>query len=84
MQALASRVRVNGIGPGPTVASARQALEDCARQQALLPLGRGPSPEEIAAAVRFLIEARTVTGQMIGLDGGQPLARQTPDTGIRE
>ena len=83
-QALAPKVRVNGIGPGPTFASARQAPEDFARQQAALPLGRGPSPEEIAAAVRFLIEARTVTGQMIALDGGQHLAWQTPDAGIRE
>ena len=83
-QALAPRVRVNGIGPGPTFASARQAPEDFARQQAALPLGRGPSPEEIATAVRFLIEARTVTGQMIALDGGQHLAWQTPDAGIRE
>ena len=71
--ALAPRVRVNGIGPGPALPSARQSDEQFARQCASLPLGRGTSPEEICAAIEFLLAAGSVTGQMIALDGGQHL-----------
>jgi NAD(P)-dependent dehydrogenase (short-subunit alcohol dehydrogenase family) len=38
-----------------------------------MPLGRGTSPEEIAAGVRFILAAPAMTGQMIALDGGQHL-----------
>jgi len=72
--ALAPRIRVNGIGPGPALPSARQTDAEFARQCTSLPLGRGTSPEEICAAVRFLLAAPSVTGQMIALDGGQHLA----------
>ena len=84
-QALAPRVRVNAVGPGPTLMSARQDPEAFARQTAALPLGTGPTPEDIAEAVLMLAEARTVTGQMIAPDGGQHLAWQTPDVvGVSE
>ena len=84
-QALAPRIRVNAVGPGPTVKNARQTPEEFARQVAALPLGTGPTPEEIAGAVAMLAAARTVTGQMIALDGGQHLAWETPDvTGVGE
>jgi NAD(P)-dependent dehydrogenase (short-subunit alcohol dehydrogenase family) len=76
--ALAPRVRVNAVGPGPTLKSARQSDRDFARQWASTPLERGTTPDEIAAAVRFLIEAPSVTGQMIALDGGQHLGWMTP------
>jgi NAD(P)-dependent dehydrogenase (short-subunit alcohol dehydrogenase family) len=78
-QALAPRIRVNAVGPGPTLASSRQRRDDFARQGASVPLGQGPNPEEIAEAVLFLATARSVTGQMIAVDGGQHLAWQTPD-----
>jgi NAD(P)-dependent dehydrogenase (short-subunit alcohol dehydrogenase family) len=78
-QALAPRIRVNAVGPGPTLASRRQQPDAFARQGASVPLGHGPSPEEIAEAVLFLTGARSVTGQMIAVDGGQHLAWQTPD-----
>jgi len=78
-QALAPLVRVNAIGPGPTLASKRQSAEGFARQQAAVLLGRGPELEEICAAARFILKARAMTGQMIALDGGQHLAWQTPD-----
>ena len=78
-QALAPRIRVNAVGPGPTLASSRQRQDDFARQGASVPLGQGPNPEEIAEAVLFLATARSVTGQMIAVDGGQHLAWQTPD-----
>jgi NAD(P)-dependent dehydrogenase (short-subunit alcohol dehydrogenase family) len=71
--ALAPRIRVNGIGPGPALPSARQSDAQFRRQQALMPLGRGTTPEEIAEAVRFIVAAPAMTGQMIALDGGQHL-----------
>jgi NAD(P)-dependent dehydrogenase (short-subunit alcohol dehydrogenase family) len=71
--ALAPRIRVNGIGPGPTLPSPRQSDAQFRRQAGELPLQRGTSPEEIAAAVRFLLAAPAMTGQMIALDGGQHL-----------
>ena len=71
--ALAPRIRVNGIGPGPALPSARQSAEQFARQCASVPLGRGTSPEEICQALQFLLAAGSVTGQMIALDGGQHL-----------
>jgi NAD(P)-dependent dehydrogenase (short-subunit alcohol dehydrogenase family) len=84
-QALAPRVRVNAVGPGPTLASHRQDPDDFARQSAALPLGRGGTPAEIAEVVLYLARAESVTGQMIAVDGGQHLAWQTPDVvGIRE
>jgi NAD(P)-dependent dehydrogenase (short-subunit alcohol dehydrogenase family) len=78
-QALAPRVRVNAIGPGPTLAGPRQRPEDFARQASLVPLGAGPALDEFGRAVRFLVESRSITGQMITLDGGQHIAWQTPD-----
>lgn len=78
-QTLAPRIRVNAVGPGPTLGNARQSSEDFARQAAAVPLGRGPTPGELAEAVLFLAKARSVTGQMLAVDGGQHLAWQTPD-----
>ena len=71
--ALAPHIRVNGIGPGPALPSARQSAEQFARQCASLPLGRGTTPEEICQAIQFLLAASSMTGQMIALDGGQHL-----------
>lgn len=78
-QALAPRIRVNGVGPGPTLASIHQSKAEFAAEQAAMPLGHGSSPEDIAEAVVYLAHARSVTGQMIAVDGGQHLAWQTPD-----
>ena len=71
--ALAPRIRVNAIGPGPALASARQTPEQFARQCASVPLGHGTSPEEIAQAAIALLSLPSVTGQMLALDGGQHL-----------
>ena len=78
-QALAPRIRVNGIGPGPTLANIHEGDEQFGKEAAAVLLQRGPSPDEIADAVMFLQRARSMTGQMIALDGGQHLAWQTPD-----
>ncbi len=76
--ALAPRIRVNGIGPGPTLPSPRQSEEQFRRQWATMPLGRGTTPEEICRTVRFLLASPAVTGQMIALDGGQHLGWALP------
>jgi NAD(P)-dependent dehydrogenase (short-subunit alcohol dehydrogenase family) len=84
-QALAPRIRVNGVAPGPTLPSPRQDPAEFGRQTAKLPLGHGSSPEDIAHAVLFLASARSTTGVIVSVDGGQHIAWQTPDTaGIKE
>lgn len=79
-QALAPRIRVNAIGPGPVLASIHQTPENFAEEVAGTPLRRATPPEEIAAAVRFILDAPSMTGQMIALDAGQHLAWPTPRT----
>ena len=83
-QALAPHVRVNAVAPGPTLPSPRQSDAQFAAQAAAVPLKRGPSPEDIAAAVVYLAQARSVTGTMIAVDGGQHLAWRTLDSDIAE
>ena len=73
-RAFAPRVRVNAVAPGPTLANVHEGDEGLSREIAALPLRAGPTPEEIAAAVLYLADARSVTGQMIVVDGGQHLA----------
>ncbi len=76
--ALAPRIRVNGIGPGPALPSPRQTPEQFERQCRQMPLRRGTTPAEIAAAVRFVLASPALTGQMIALDGGQHLGWAQP------
>lgn len=83
-QALAPRVRVNAVGPGPTMINARQSPADFARQREATVLGRGAEPQDVCDAVRYLLEASAVTGQMIAVDGGQHLIWQTPDVAVKE
>ena len=78
-QALAPRIRVNAIGPGPALPSARMDDAEFAKQESLTLLGRGTSPTEIAEAAKFILSQPALTGQMIALDGGQHLVWQTPD-----
>lgn len=78
-QALAPHIRVNAIGPGPVLASTHQTEEEFAAEKAATLTGEGSSPEEIVRAMRYLIAATSVTGQMIACDGGQHLMWQTPD-----
>ena len=79
-QALAPKLRVNAVAPGPTLPSPRQTAEQFAAQAAAVPLKRGPTPEDIAAAVLYLAMARSVTGSVIAVDGGQHLAWRTADS----
>lgn len=78
-QGLAPAVRVNGIGPGPTLRGARQSESHFARQRAATILNRGANPDDICAALGFFLDSPAVTGQMIAVDGGQHLGWQTPD-----
>jgi NAD(P)-dependent dehydrogenase (short-subunit alcohol dehydrogenase family) len=73
-QALAPRVRVNAVAPGPVLPNTRQDAETFARLCRAMPLGHGPTPEEIADAVLFLAASRSITGETITVDGGQRLS----------
>ncbi len=83
-QAFAPRIRVNAIGPGPTLKSVRQADEDFQAQIDALPLERGPELGEFGRTIRFLFDTPSITGQMIALDGGQHLAWRTGAAEINE
>lgn len=83
-QGMGPRIRVNAVGPGPTLRNARQSEDDFARQRMATILERGADPADICAAVRYLLEAKAVTGQMIAVDGGQHLAWRTPDVSVTE
>lgn len=78
-QALAPRIRVNAIGPGPALPNIRMDEEEFAKQSRLTLLGRGTTPVEICSAARFILSQPAMTGQMIVLDGGQHLVWQTAD-----
>ncbi|MEO0329534.1 MAG: SDR family oxidoreductase [Pseudomonadota bacterium] len=84
-QTYAPKLRVNAIGPGPTLQNARQSENDFQRQIDGLLLKRGPELDEFGRTIRFLYETKSITGQMLALDGGQHLAWETPDiAGIPE
>lgn len=78
-QALAPDIRVNAIGPGPTLQGGRQSAEHFARQRAATVLGRGANPADICAALGYFLASPAVTGQLLCVDGGQHLGWQTPD-----
>ncbi len=78
-QALAPRVRVNGIGPGPTMQAARQSDAHFAAQRAATVLERGANVSDITGALAYFLHAPAVTGQLLCVDGGQHLCWQTPD-----
>ena len=78
-RALAPAVRVNAIGPGPTLRGARQSQAHFDSQRQNTVLQRGSDPEDICGALRYFLGAKGVTGQLICTDGGQHLAWQTPD-----
>ncbi|WP_374655024.1 SDR family oxidoreductase [Dongia sp.] len=81
--ALAPRIRVNAVGPGPTLPSPRQTPEHFAAQSAAMPLGHGATPEEIADTILYILSASAMTGQMIALDGGEHLGWQVPNKGFQ-
>lgn len=78
-QALAPHVRVNGIGPGPTLQGQRQSTAQFDKQRKATILERGANPSDITAALGYFLDAPAVTGQMLAVDGGQHLGWKTPD-----
>jgi len=78
-RALAPKIRVNAIGPGPTMIGHRQSQEHFDNQRKATVLQRGSSPKEIVAALGYFLDAPGVTGQLICVDGGQHLGWKTPD-----
>ncbi|MFK7867905.1 MAG: SDR family oxidoreductase [Roseobacter sp.] len=78
-QALAPAIRVNAIGPGPTLQGGRQSSEHFARQRAATVLSRGSNPQDMTAALGYFLDAPAVTGQLLCVDGGQHLGWETPD-----
>lgn len=78
-QALAPDIRVNAIGPGPTMQGARQSESHFTRQRAATILERGADPGDICAALGYFLDAHGVTGQLLCVDGGQHLGWKTPD-----
>ncbi len=81
-QSLAPNIRVNAIGPGPTLPSARQSEEQFDRQWRATPLKVSVDPKEISNAVRFILATPSMTGQMLTLDAGQHLGWSQPGQGI--
>jgi NAD(P)-dependent dehydrogenase (short-subunit alcohol dehydrogenase family) len=78
-QGLAPRIRVNAIAPGPTLPSTHQSQATFDAERGAVLLGHGATPGEIGQALAYLIDAPSVTGQMIAVDGGQHLSWRTPD-----
>jgi len=78
-QALAPAIRVNAIGPGPTLRGARQSPAHFAAQRAGTISGRGANPSDVTAALGYFLDAPAVTGQLLCVDGGQHLGWKTPD-----
>ncbi len=83
-QALAPRIRVNAVAPGPTLKNERQSDAHFQHQQETTILKRGSTPDDVAAATRYLLEAPAVTGQTIAVDGGQHLVWRTADQSAPE
>ena len=83
-QGMGPRIRVNAVGPGPTMKNPRQSDSDFNRQTGATILKHGAEPTDICAAVRYLLGAEAVTGQMLAVDGGQHLIWQTPDVQVSE
>ncbi len=78
-QALTPAIRVNAIGPGPTMQGHRQSVDHFNAQRRSTVLERGSNPSDITAALGYFLDAQAVTGQLLCVDGGQHLGWQTPD-----
>ena len=78
-QALTPSIRVNAIGPGPTLQGHRQSEGHFKAQRSNTVLERGANPSDITAALGYFLDAHAVTGQLLCVDGGQHLGWQTPD-----
>ena len=82
-QSYAPRIRVNGIGPGPSLQSIHQQGDEFDREAQNTLLQRPSSPDALLEGLRYLLSAKSVTGQMLAIDSGQHLTWQTPDLMVR-
>lgn len=73
-QALAPRIRVNGVAPGPSLKAEKQSQANFDAHVKATLLQRPSAPQDIAGAVHYLLTAPAVTGQLIAVDSGQHLA----------
>ncbi|NBU13745.1 MAG: SDR family oxidoreductase [Alphaproteobacteria bacterium] len=78
-QALAPRIRVNAIGPGPTLPNQHEGQAGFLHEAAGVPLQHSVDAEDIAQAVLYLASARSVTGVLLPVDAGQAIGWKTPD-----
>ncbi len=78
-QALAPRIRVNGIGPGPTFANPYATDQGMTKEIGGIPLRRPVDPADFGRAIRFLVETPSITGQLLLLDSGQHIGWETPE-----
>jgi NAD(P)-dependent dehydrogenase (short-subunit alcohol dehydrogenase family) len=78
-QALAPRIRVNGVAPGPTLKGPGQSRTSFKQSTHAVPLRRASTPQDVAEAVLFLARAKSVTGAVLAVDAGQHIAWLTPD-----
>lgn len=76
--ALAPRIRVNAVAPGPALPPPGEAPDYLKEKAGPIPLGRPADPEAIAEAVCFLATQPGVTGQVLYVDGGQHLLGSEP------
>ena len=74
-QAFAPQLRVVGVAPGLTLTSHMLSQEKFEQLHKLSPLGRSSTPEDVAAAVKFALENRSITGTTLLVDGGQHLMK---------
>ncbi len=72
-KALSPKIRVNAIGPGPTIKAVFQSEENYLKQRRSTPLGRGSEVVEILQTVKYILKNSSVSGQLICVDGGQNL-----------
>lgn len=77
--ALAPKIRVAGIAPGLTLPSGDQTREDFDKAHASAPTGHGSTPDDIARALRFILQTPSYTGQVLTVDGGESLLKRTRD-----
>jgi NAD(P)-dependent dehydrogenase (short-subunit alcohol dehydrogenase family) len=78
-QALAPDVRVCGVAPGVTLLSGEMNDTEFAASHTMTPLQRSSTPDDVARAVRFLLESPAITGTTLLVDGGQHLQAQGRD-----
>ena len=69
----APHITVNAVAPGPILPPPESPVDNVYELAGIIPLAQLPTPEHIAEAALFLLQAESITGQTIFVDGGQHL-----------